>query len=185
MLGRNLCRRIASVVLAAAAAALAAPAQAAIYVSTFDPLDFFGFATFDVGAGCLASDGFKLNDGVACAVSWLDVSVTMVDLPGGDTLTFLPSTSAVVGIDVLLGDLAGVLSAITDPVVIAGEPIAAFNGSFSLMFSGDEVKLFKDGALVATAEATFVRIPEPSGLALTLIALGAGWLARESRRAMV
>lgn len=187
--GRNLRSCIARGVLAAVLASPLVPARAVIYASTFDPLDFFGTATFDVDAACLTSDGFKLNDGTPCAVSWLDASVTLVALPGGETLTytyaaFLPSASAVVGIDVLLGDLAGVFSMLIGPVVIAGEPIAEFNGSFSLMFSGDLVSLFKDGKPVGTAAAAFFRVPGPGGLASTLAALcalGAVRLARGRR----
>lgn len=183
MSGWNLRSWIARIVLAAACAAPTASAQAVIYISTFDPLDFFGVAKFEVDSSCLTSDGFKPNDGVACAVSWLEAEVTLVD-PGGATLTytyaaFLPSTGAVDGIDVLLGDLAGVFSTLIGPVVIAGDPTPDFNGSFSLMFSGVVVSLFKDGRPVATAAAEFFPVPAPATLALTLVALGAGWLARK------
>lgn len=183
MPGRTLRSWMARAALAAAAAAAAAPAQAVIYASTFDPIDFFGTATFDVDASCLTSDGFKPNDGLPCTVTWLDATVTLVDIPGGDTLTytyaaFLPSTAAVVGIDVLFGDLAGVLSTVIGPVVIAGEPVADFNGAFSLMFSADVVTLFKDSLPIATAAAVFARVPVPGALALVLVALGAGALTR-------
>ncbi|NRF67277.1 hypothetical protein HLB44_09805 [Aquincola sp. S2] len=178
MLGTHLRSWIARFTLAAAAAASGVPAQAAIYVGTFDPLDFFGVATFYVDPACLASDGFKANDGAPCSVNWLYASVTLTDLPDtADTITFtygafLPSTTAVTGIDVLLGELAGVDSTIIGPVVIAGDPNPDFNGAFSLSFSGDVVTLFKGGLAVATAEAVF-RIPEPDGLGLALVALAA------------
>lgn len=190
MLGRHVRSAIARFALAATVAfAALMPTQAAIYVSTFDPIDFYGVATFDVGDGCLAPDGFKLNDGVTCSVSWLDATVTLTDLP--DTLAtltysyaaFLPSTSAVTGIDVLLGELAGVHSAIIGPVVIAGDPTPDFNGAFSLAFNGDVVTLYKDGQAVATADAVFMRVDEPDGLALALLALGAAGFAIRSRRA--
>lgn len=183
MAGTDLRSWIARIVLAAACAAPTSPAQAVIYISTFDPLGFFGVASFDVGSSCLSSDGLMPNDGAPCTVTWLDAEVTLVDA-GGATLTytyaaFLPSTGAVVSISVLLGDLAGVFSTLIGPVVIAGDPTPDFNGSFSLMFSGDVVSLVKDGLPVATAEAEFFRVPAPATLALTLLALGAGWLARK------
>lgn len=182
----NLRVRVAKAVLAVACAVSAAAAQAVIYISNFDPIDFFGVATFDVDPGCLLVDGLRANDGVTCTVDWLAATVTLQNPPAADTLTFdysafLPSTTAVLAIDVLAGDLSGVHSVAIGPVVIAGNPVAEFNGAFSLMFDGDVVLLLRDGSLVATAEAQFSRLREPAAPALALLALAACWIARRPR----
>src|SRR5262249_11289638 len=158
---------------------------------TYDPLDFFGNADFSVSSGCLATDGFHVNDGVTCAVNWLDAIVTLTDLPSLSTRTydysaFLPSTGAVTGVDILFGDLSGVVSIPIGPVVLAADPDPAFNGSFALEFSHSIVNLDRNGVLAATADARFCRVaeagmpcavPEPGTVGLIVAALGAGWLA--------
>lgn len=178
---------VAKAVLAAACALSAAVAQAAIYISNFDPIDFFGVAVFDVGPGCLAVDGLHANDGVGCTVGWLEASVTLTNAPDPDLLSFdfsafLPSTAAVLAVEALGGELVGVHSTAIGPVVIGGHPVAEFNGSFSLMFDGDLVSLFESGHLVATADALFFRVAEPAAPALLLLALGACALVRPARR---
>jgi len=168
---------------ATAVAVLAVPAHAAIYHSTFDPLDFLGFANFSVGSNCLSPDGLKLNNGITCTVDWLDATVTLTNSPSPATLTFsygafLPSIGAVTAVDILSGELTGVVSTPIGPVVIAGDPTPAFNGSFALEFSHAIVNLYRDGVLAATADARFTRVPEPGTLELMLAAVGVAWIAR-------
>ena len=181
MLGVRLGALVRTVAIATGVAVAATSAHAAIYHSEFDPLHFFGTSGFDVSSGCLSSDGLKLNDGITCSVTWLDATVTLTDVPGPatrnfDYSAFLPSTSAVISVDILFGNLAGVVSSPIGPVMLVGDPDPLFNGSFALEFSHTQVNLYRDRVLAAIATARFALVPEPGTINLLLAALGVGWL---------
>jgi len=199
-------RLLRGAALAGALALPALPAQAAIYSSAFDPVDFFGVATFDVDDACLTSDGTKPNDGAPCSVTWLSATVTITDAPS-TTFSFpqLPSPTAVVDILVSGGELAGVDSSIIGPA--SGDP-GANQGPWFLQYQsgGGEFGLgrvllfpsvcFSEGEsvvclpntnpdAVSTADVeNFTRVsavPEPATLALMLGGLGVGWWARRRK----
>ena len=112
----ELARTLASLTFAAVTASVATPAAAIVFNSSFDPVDFFGNATFDVAPSCLGSSGFVSNNGDPCTVTWLTADVTLTN--GSNSVSFsyqpehLPDPFAVQNIFVDDGALVGVNSTI-------------------------------------------------------------------------
>ena len=115
-----------SLVYAAVMAALGLPsgvADAVVYSSPFDPVNFSGVATFDVSNACLLTNGFHSNNAGGCAVNWTAATVTLTDSPYTDTFNysaFLPDPYAVLNIWVDNFELAGVNSNKIGPVIVTG-----------------------------------------------------------------
>ena len=138
---RNLFRTLTGAALALVLGSISVPGTAAVYVSGFDPPDFFGTATFNVADSCLTTGGFHSNDGVSCTVIWLSANVTFREAPPGTRTTsfnysdLLPDSFAVSNIFVAGGELSGVNSAAIGPEIISGDPVASFNGPWWIQFN--------------------------------------------------
>jgi hypothetical protein len=134
-----LAHTLACVAFAALGAFRAAPADAVVFNSSFDPVDFSGTATFDVSPGCLAFSGTVANDGDACSVTWLSATATLTDDDSNaGTLQFqpgiLPSATAVQSIFVVGGELAGVDSLAIGPAFVLDSADPDFAGPWWIQY---------------------------------------------------
>lgn len=136
---KSIRKALAAAAITGALSLGAGSAYAIIYSSAFDPPDFSGVATFDVGQACLdAGPGFVANGSAGCTITWLTAMVTLneIDVPSR-TFTFepffLPSVGSVNSIFVVGGELAGVNTAIIGPRILS-DSNPNFDGPFWLEY---------------------------------------------------
>lgn len=143
--------------MAAAALALSGAAGASFYDSEFDPPYFLGGAVFEVGDGCLASNGEHLANSGGCSPVNIQASPTPfvnLDDSAGHTATldftgFTDDFDDMLKVAVIDGKFAGIR---TDPIggfLAAGPSASFFPGYFFLRF--DYVPTYSEGEFLSDA----------------------------------
>jgi len=190
-------KRILTTVIVAMAAAYAAPSSAAVIIGRWDPsfgaafpdLGWRGEATFFVPDACLAKSGWVFNfescSNFGMKILSADVEFYKVSDPTNpafqEAVAFHEPSSVVERMNIENGVLAGLFGSfdysVPSTLPLAGGPYTEFvlffedniarMGFISNPPDGDETR----GRSDANAFITFRVVPEPSSLALAVIAL--------------
>lgn len=188
-------------------------AHAAVYQLTFGGSGVSLSAQIQLDPSCLGANGWQASDPYTydpydykCSASVSSAKLSL-DSGGPDAQTvdfagLLPDPKAVVGVNVVDGQLAGLDSYLIGSVYV---PAGAFNGYYWLQFDSgtghgvgpiqppvDPVFVFHNSSecIVGCQSAPSLRIvelasvtqvPEPASWSLILAALGAVWLVRRRR----
>lgn len=191
--------------------AIAGSASAAQFTGKWDPafgpafpdLGWNGQASFYVPDACLSQSGFVFNWASCSSMNMQLVSAEVnfysLSQPGNtalqETLRFDTPSSAVLGMTINNGELAGVVGAydyfLSSTLSIAGAPytdfLLLFQGGYARMLYvsnpyGEDLSFGFSQLITAdggTSFMTFSRVPEPGTLALVMAGLAAvAWLRR-------